>query len=132
MRLKFKYRVIYYTHDPCSGKRKCGIMHMRSMNPLRGRERESRIDRQITACSCTSLLSSCSLSMSCDKMWFITFTETNGHRHVVLSVACVSSMCVFRAAQTCACVGMSASHICLCLQAYVSKNSSTCVVSEEN
>ncbi len=45
----------------------------------------------------------------------------------MLSVACVSGMCVFRAEQTCACVvGMSASHMCLCLQAYVSKSSSTC------
>lgn len=71
-----------------------------------GIEREKE-DRQITACSCTSLLSSCSLSMSCDKMRFIAFAETNGHRHVGLSMACISGMYVFGAAQTCACVGLS-------------------------
>lgn len=63
---------------------------------MRGIEREKE-DRQITACSCTSLLSSCFHSMSCDKMWFIAFTETNGHRHVGLSMACVwgsSNMCL--------------------------------------
>lgn len=67
---------------------------------MRGFERERR---QITACSCTSLLSSCSLSMSCDKMWFIAFAETNDHRHVGLSMACISGMCVWGSSNMCLC-----------------------------